>query len=112
MVGIRSCVHLVAVTGIDGQDQRTWLAVAPYGSRLEYGPLSDGTGTAGYPPEHCGVAMEWSTPAARTMAAYSYDAGEALVDLPDVWRCFCGFQLDSWVNVVPAAGLLADVSQS
>jgi hypothetical protein len=56
--------------------------------------------------------MEWSKPAAQTMSAYSYDAGEALADLPEVWRCRCGFQLDSWVNAAPAASLLADIRMS
>ncbi|WLQ07941.1 hypothetical protein [Arthrobacter oryzae] len=103
---------MVAFTGFDGPDQRTGPAVPQSGSRLEYGRFSNGTAPAGYPPEHCGVPMEWSTPAARTMAAYSYDAGETLADLPDVWRCSCGFQLDSWVNMAPAAGVLADISRS
>jgi hypothetical protein len=56
--------------------------------------------------------MEWSNPATRAVAAYSYDSGHNVADLPDVWRCFCGFQLDSWVNVATTAGLLADISQS
>lgn len=101
---------MVAVTGFDGQDQRT--GPASSGESREQARVSDHSGPAGYPPKHCGVAMEWSKPAAHSMSAYSYDAGEALVDLPELWRCRCGFQLDSWANVAPAAGLLADISRS
>ncbi|MBP1134178.1 hypothetical protein JOE31_000410 [Arthrobacter sp. PvP023] len=90
------------------------MTTGPAATMTEPARISDGSGPAGYPPKHCGVAMEWSTPAAQTMSAYSYsyDAGEALADLPEVWRCRCGFQLDSWVNAAPAASLLADIRRS
>ncbi|WP_043485545.1 hypothetical protein [Arthrobacter sp. SPG23] len=99
-------------TRFDGRDQRTELPALPEGTKPETFRVSDRADTAGYPPKHCGVAMEWSKPAPRAMSAYSYDAGEALADLPELWRCRCGFQLDSWVNVAPAADLLADISRS
>ncbi|WP_156810720.1 hypothetical protein [Arthrobacter sp. FB24] len=88
------------------------MTAGPSGTMTDSARIPDGSGAAGYPPKHCGVAMEWSKPAAQTMSAYSYDAGEALADLPEVWRCRCGFQLDSWVNAAPAASLLADIRMS
>jgi hypothetical protein len=102
---------VVAFDVSDGQDKWIRPGTLPAGSLLEY-RITDGTGSAGYPPRHCGVAMEWSNPATRAVAAYSYDSGHNVADLPDVWRCLCGFQLDSWVNVATTAGLLADISQS
>jgi hypothetical protein len=44
--------------------------------------------------------MEWTTPTpGPTESAYSYDAAEAPAELPALWRCSCGFQLDSLVNL-------------
>ena len=51
-------------------------------------------------PTHCGVAMEWKTPDQVAMSVYSFDTGAE--ELPPVWRCSCGFQLDGIVHV-PAA---------
>jgi hypothetical protein len=51
-------------------------------------------------PFHCGAAMEWTTPTpGPTEFAYSYDTAEAPAELPALWRCGCGFQLDSLVNL-------------
>jgi len=55
-------------------------------------------------PFHCGAAMEWTTPTSGPAEyAYSYDAAEATAELPALWRCSCGFQLDSLSNVAAAA---------
>lgn len=44
--------------------------------------------------------MEWTTPTpGHTKFAYSYDAADAPAELPALWRCGCGFQLDSLVNL-------------
>jgi hypothetical protein len=54
-------------------------------------------------PRHCGAAMEWTTPTpGPTGFAYSFEAAEVPAELPAVWRCSCGFQLDSLVNPVGA----------
>jgi hypothetical protein len=48
--------------------------------------------------------MEWTTPTSGPAEyAYSYDAAEATAELPALWRCSCGFQLDSLSNVAAAA---------
>lgn len=52
-------------------------------------------------PTHCGVAMEWKTPAQMAAPVYSFDTGAE--ELPPVWRCRCGFQLDGAVH--PAAAV-------
>jgi hypothetical protein len=47
--------------------------------------------------------MEWTTPTpGPTGFAYSFETAEAPAELPAVWRCSCGFQLDSLVNTVRA----------
>jgi hypothetical protein len=46
---------------------------------------------------HCGTPMELATPAIGPAAGYSFPADDAvLIELPPVWRCQCGFQLDAW----------------
>lgn len=52
---------------------------------------------------HCGTAMELATPApAWTRIGYTFEPeGFCRDELPPVWRCQCGFQLDAWL---PAAG--------
>jgi len=57
---------------------------------------------AGYPatvpspgaPLHCGAPMEWRSPKPDTMASYSFGPADPSFDLPALWRCACGFQLD------------------
>jgi hypothetical protein len=50
---------------------------------------------------HCGTPMELATPALGPAAAgYSFPPdGVVLIELPPVWRCQCGFQLDAWLQV-------------
>ncbi len=52
---------------------------------------------------HCGTPMELATPATGPAAAhYTFEPdAEVPIELPPVWRCRCGFQLDAWL---PAAG--------
>ncbi len=60
-------------------------------------PVSGAPGTA---PVHCDSAMELVTPAVGPAAiGYSFDPGDGgPVQLPPVWRCGCGFQLDAWIR--------------
>ena len=60
---------------------------------------------AGPGPSHCGAPMEWAAPALNAMSAYSFDAGTA--ELPPVWRCSCGFQLDGIVHTSNALAALS-----
>jgi hypothetical protein len=47
-------------------------------------------------PSHCGVPMEWRTPDPVALSVYSFDTRAA--ELPPVWCCRCGFQLDGVVR--------------
>jgi len=38
--------------------------------------------------------MEWRSPKPDTMASYSFGPADPSFDLPALWRCACGFQLD------------------
>lgn len=49
-------------------------------------------------PSHCGTPMEWKAPGMATASAYSFDADDAAVALPPLWRCQCGFQLDDVIQ--------------
>ncbi|GAB5078196.1 hypothetical protein ARTHROSP310_13370 [Arthrobacter sp. AD-310] len=51
---------------------------------------------------HCGTAMDLVTPVlAWTRTGYTFEPeGVCRDELPPVWRCQCGFQLDAWL---PAA---------
>ena len=49
-------------------------------------------------PVHCGVPMEWMTPAIAAMSVYSMAPATAAVELPPLWRCACGFQVDGIVR--------------
>jgi hypothetical protein len=57
-------------------------------------------------PSHCGVAMVWKTPEPVAMSVFSFDTGAE--ELPPVWRCSCGFQLD---GNVPAPAAVAGLSR-
>lgn len=57
-------------------------------------------------PSHCGLPMEWTAPAQNADFAYSFDAGRS-ADLPPVWRCGCGFQLDGIVHTSNALAALS-----
>jgi hypothetical protein len=46
---------------------------------------------------HCGPAMELVTPAVGPAIGYTFEPEDGgPVQLPPVWRCGCGFQLDAW----------------
>ncbi len=49
---------------------------------------------------HCGTAMELVTPAVGPAAVgYTFEPHDGgPVQLPPVWRCGCGFQLDAWIR--------------
>ena len=59
-------------------------------------------------PVHCGLPMEWKLPAAATMSVYSFAPADAAAELPPLWRCGCGFQLD---GMVPTPGILSGLSR-
>ncbi|MDN4643728.1 hypothetical protein [Arthrobacter sp. PsM3] len=61
-------------------------------------------------PSHCGMAMEWKAPASATKSVYSYSfaPADAAAELPPVWRCGCGFQLDGAVHT---SGILFELSR-
>ncbi|WP_131683431.1 hypothetical protein [Pseudarthrobacter sp. YALA5] len=55
--------------------------------------------------------MELVTPALGADAAvYSFDHAEGPAQLPPVWRCGCGFQLDAWVAPEASWGLVAGMT--
>lgn len=58
-------------------------------------------------PSHCGLPMDWAAPARDALPAYSFDAGSGAADLPPVWRCSCGFQLDGIVHTSNALAALS-----
>ncbi|MGF9650342.1 hypothetical protein AAIH32_20480 [Pseudarthrobacter oxydans] len=51
-------------------------------------------------PLHCGTTMELVTPAVgRVAVGYTFEPDDGgPVQLPPVWRCGCGFQLDAWIR--------------
>jgi hypothetical protein len=59
-------------------------------------------------PSHCGMPMEWKAPASATMSVYSYAPADAAAELPPLWRCVCGFQLD---GIVHTSGILSELSR-
>ncbi|WP_156507282.1 hypothetical protein [Arthrobacter sp. OY3WO11] len=65
---------------------------------------SGGTGSGG--AFHCGTAMDLVTPAVGPAAVgYSFEPEDGgAVQLPPVWRCGCGFQLDAWIRSPYARG--------
>ncbi|MCU1568650.1 MAG: hypothetical protein JWQ56_3587 [Pseudarthrobacter sp.] len=52
------------------------------------------------PAVHCGTPMELVTPAVGPAAVgYTFEPDHGgPVQLPPVWRCSCGFQLDAWFH--------------
>lgn len=65
----------------------------------------------GSAPLHCSEPMELVTPALGDEAAgYSFDPAEAPVQLPPVWRCGCGFQLDAWIPPASSGGVDAGMT--
>jgi hypothetical protein len=86
---------LVTFTEVSRPDPR--LAGTSLTSDLHVTP--DGTAAPqGEPAVHCGAAMQLVTPAVGWEAAnYTFEPAEpGGVELPPVWRCACGFQLDAW----------------
>jgi hypothetical protein len=59
-------------------------------------------------PVHCGMPMEWKTPASATMSVYSFAPADAAAELPPLWRCGCGFQLD---GIVRPSGIMSSLSR-
>ena len=51
-------------------------------------------------PLHCGTTTELVTPAVGPVAVgYTFEPDNGgPVQLPPVWRCGCGFQLDAWIR--------------
>lgn len=48
---------------------------------------------------HCGTPMDLVTPATGPVATgYTFGPPVEAVQLPPVWRCGCGFQLDAWAG--------------
>jgi hypothetical protein len=58
-------------------------------------------------PSHCGMAMEWRASATRSVYSYSFAPADPAAELPPVWRCGCGFQLD---GVPRTTGILSGLS--
>jgi len=54
------------------------------------------------------MPMEWKAPAAATMSVYSFAPADAAAELPPLWRCSCGFQLD---GIVHTSGILSELSR-
>ena len=53
-------------------------------------------------PVHCATQMEMVVPALGSPAVeYTFEPEEGPVQLPPVWRCRCGFQLDAWATGWP-----------
>ncbi|WP_285249633.1 hypothetical protein [Pseudarthrobacter sp. fls2-241-R2A-168] len=70
-------------------------------------PTTDGP--AGLAAVHCGTSMELVTPAVGP-AAVGYTFGPddgGPVQLPPVWRCGCGFQLDAGLGAAHIPALSA-----
>lgn len=70
-------------------------ALDPVRSALDGTPVPQGQAAV-----HCGAPMRLVTPSTGwERASYTFapaDAGSA--ELPPVWRCACGFQLDAWTT--------------
>lgn len=59
-------------------------------------------------PVHCGTPMEWQTPVSASMSVYSFAPADAAAELPPLWRCGCGFQLD---GIIRPSGTLSGLSR-
>ncbi len=95
--------ELLTITGTPGAGASPSAARWPEESGAATPALP--TNPASPAPSHCGAPMEWTAPALNTMSAYSFDAGTA--ELPPVWRCSCGFQLDGIVHTSNALAALS-----
>jgi hypothetical protein len=93
--------ELVTFTEISPPDPRDDAAVLT-SPRLLRPSLDGNSAPQGKSAVHCGTAMQLVTPAVGSEgASYTFapDGGNT-IELPPVWRCGCGFQLDAW----PASG--------
>lgn len=95
--------ELLTITGTPGAGASPSAARWPEESGAATPALP--TNPASPAPSHCGAPMDWTAPALNTMSAYSFDAGTA--ELPPVWRCSCGFQLDGIVHTSNALAALS-----
>ncbi|MET1065645.1 MAG: hypothetical protein ABWX85_11845 [Arthrobacter sp.] len=59
-------------------------------------------------PSHCGMPMEWKAPELAAATVYSLAPVNAAAELPPLWRCACGFQLD---GIAHTPGVLAELSR-
>jgi hypothetical protein len=87
---------LVTFTEVSPPEPR--LAGAVLTSHLLESTLDGTTAPQGDPAVHCGAAMQLVTPAVGWhRASYTFTPADAGgTELPPVWRCACGFQLDAW----------------
>lgn len=89
--------ELVTFTEFSPPDPGDGVAVLT--SPLLLRPSLDGNSAPqGKSAVHCGTAMRLVTPALGPEgASYTFaPAGANGIELPPVWRCGCGFQLDAW----------------
>jgi hypothetical protein len=71
-------------------------AVLPGPSSTPYSTTGSGS------PLHCATEMEMVIPAlGSAVVEYTFEPEEGPVQLPPVWRCSCGFQLDAWATGWP-----------
>jgi hypothetical protein len=82
-------------------------SAAQPGSAAAGAPLRPPSQAPSQAPRHCGLPMEWTDPAEHATTVHSFDADSSAGDLPPVWRCFCGFQLDSIVHTSNALAALS-----
>lgn len=59
-------------------------------------------------PVHCGMPMEWKAPAPALMSFYSFAPADACAELPPLWRCGCGFQVD---GIGQAPSIVSELSR-
>ena len=74
--------------------------------------LDGTTAPQGNTAVHCGTPMELVTPALGwERASYTFaPTAPGDSELPPVWRCACGFQLDAWSTGPRVARRSADLS--
>lgn len=77
------------------------------GAVAEMAPAVLTTAQALAAPSHCGMPMEWKAPAPATMSVHSFAPADAAPELPPLWRCACGFQLDGMMHT---SGVLSEPS--
>ena len=78
----------------------TFTELLPLESSADFSVSSISEGKGNGLAFHCGAPMDLVTPAVGPAAvAYSFEPEDgAPVQLPPVWRCGCGFQLDAWIR--------------